>query len=53
MRIFNPKFKEHTPSTVRHFCQALVQKSEDDSQQGRVVTTVFPEERCPYCKEKP
>lgn len=47
------KFIKFTANTVRHFCQSFVQKDDDGNQQGRMVTTFFPEERCPYCKQKP
>lgn len=35
--------KQVAPNLAKHFCNVV----------DRIVSTFFPEERCPYCKEKP
>ena len=41
------------PHLMQHLCTAFpVTRDDDGNQQGRMVQTVFPEERCPYCKQR-
>lgn len=46
-------WKMLTTTVVRHLCPVFTTRDDEGNQQGRMVLTSFPEERCPYCKHAP